>query len=105
MLFITNVIAKLVKIIYVGGKVDTEPKRVIINICSSWRYAVVMLPICLVSYILLPRTLGGEIAMAIIFALTTVMVFLFMPKLIGKQYEEEVYVKVVSFVKNKLHQF
>ena len=100
---ITNVIAKLVKIIYIGGKVDTEPKRVMNNIFLSWRYAIVMLPICLVSYILLPRTLGGEIAMAVIFALTAAVIFLFMPKLVGKQYEEEVYVKVISYVKKILH--
>ena len=94
-------ILQIVKIIYVGGKVDTEPKQVIINIISSWRYAIVMLPICLVSYIFLPRTLGGEIAMAVIFALTTAIIFLLMPKLIGPQYEEDVYVKVISFVKKR----
>ena len=99
---ITNVIAKLVKIIYIGGKVDTEPKRVMNNIFTSWRYAIVMLPICLVSYFLLPRTLGGEIAMAVIFCLTTAVIFLFMPKLVGKQYEEEVYLKVISFSKKIL---
>lgn len=98
---ITNVIAKIVKIIYVGCKVDTEPKQVISNILSSWRFAIVMLPICLVSYIFLPRTLEGEIAMAVIFILTTAFIFLLMPKLIGKQYEEEVYVKVISFMKQK----
>lgn len=100
---ITNFIAKIVKIIYIGGKVDVEPKRVIINIISSWRYALLMFPLCIVPYILLPKTWGGEIAMAIIFILSATIIFLFIPKLVGKQYEEEVYVKVKSFIMNKLH--
>lgn len=100
---ITNTIAKVVKIIYVGGKVDTDPQKVIINIFSSWRYAIVMFPVCMISYIFLPHTWAGEIAMAVIFALTTAIVFLFMPKLVGEQYEQEVYVKVKSSVFNLLH--
>ncbi len=100
---ITNVIAKIVKIIYVGDKVDTSPKQVMNTIVSSWRYAIIMLPICSVSYISLPRTLGGEIAMAFIFLMTAAVIFLFMPKLVGKQYEEEVYVKVIAFIKKILH--
>ena len=100
---ITNVTAKIVKIIYIGGKVGETPMRVLNNIFLSWRYALVLVPATVIPYIFLPHTWMGEIVMAIIFVFCTAIVFLFMPKLVGKQYEDEVYAKVKLFVNNKLH--
>ncbi len=99
----TNFFAKIVKIIYIGGKVDTKPAEVIEIILSSWRYAIILLPVCLLSYILLPQTLGGDIIMALIYVLMVGSIFIFMPKFVGKQYKDEVYTKVKSFVVSKLH--
>ena len=102
-ILITNLIAKVVKIIYIGAKVDTKPNDVIRIVLSSWRYALILLPVSITSYIFLPQTLGGDIAMTVIYIATTGLIFLFMPSLVGKQYKEEVYVKVMSLVNNKLH--
>lgn len=99
----TNFIAKMVKIIYVGGIVNLKPTRTIGIILSSWRYALLVLPICIVTYTLLPHTWTGDIMMAAVFVLTTIIVFLFMPRFVGKQYQDEVYTRMVSFVKSKLH--
>ena len=98
---ITNFIAKIIKIIYIGGKVDVKPIQVVWLILSSWRYALIMLPICIAAYVLLPNTLGCDIAMAIIFVVTTLIIFCFLPRFVGKQYYEEVYLNVMSFVKRK----
>ncbi len=100
---ITNFIAKIVKIIYIGGKVDMKPLQVIGIILSSWRYALLVLPICVIAYCLLPYSLGGDIAIAVVFVLSVAVVFLFMPSFVGKQYQEEVYTKIISFVKSKLY--
>jgi len=100
---VTNFIAKIVKIIYIGGKVDATPSNVMRIIVSSWRYAIILLPVSIMSYILLPQTLGGDIAMAGIYTVTAGVVFVFMPKFVGKQYCDEVYSKVRSFVESKLH--
>lgn len=100
---ITNFIAKIVKIIYIGVKVDTKPKETIGIILSSWRYAILMLPICLVAYILFPHTLGGDIAMTSVFVVTALVIFFFMPRFVGKQYNDEIYTKVTSFIQRKLH--
>lgn len=100
-IIITNFIAKIVKIIYIGGKVDINASSVISIILSSWRYAVLMLPICILAFISLPNTWGGGIAMVCIFTLVTIVLFVFMPQFVGKQYKEDVYLKVVSIVKNR----
>lgn len=100
---ITNSIAKMVKIIYIGNMLDMKSSEVVGIIVSSWRYALIVLPICVISYLLVPSTLNGDIAMTFVFTVTTVFVFFFMPHFVGKQYDEEVYSKILSFVKNKLH--
>lgn len=100
---ITNFIAKLVKIIYIGDKVDIKPMQVVSIILSSWRYVLIVFPVCMAAYILLPNTLTGDIIMACIFTFSTIIVFLFMPQFVGKQYKEEVYDTIMSFVKQKLH--
>ena len=100
---ITNFIAKIIKIIYIGGKVDVKPMQVVLLILSSWRYALILLPICIVAYALLPNTLGGDIVMAVIFVVTALIIFCFMPRFVGKQYHEEVYLNLISVVKQKLH--
>ena len=100
---ITNFIAKIVKIIYIGEKVDIKPLQVIGIILSSWRYALLMLPICVTAYILLPHTWRGDMVMTVIFVVSTAIVFLFMPRFVGEQYQKEVYIKITSFIKRKLH--
>lgn len=99
---ITNFIAKILKIIYIGGKVDVKPMQVAGIILSSWRYALIMLPVCIVAYVLLPNTLAGNIIMATIFVVVGLLIFCFMPRFVGKQYYDEVYVKVLSYFRVKL---
>lgn len=96
---ITNFIAKIIKILYIGNVIDINPMQTIGDILSSWRYALLMLPVCIVSYVLLPDTLGGNIAMAGVFTAITIIVFLLMPRFVGEQYQKEVHGKVVSFIK------
>lgn len=60
-----------------------------------------MLPVCIAAYVFLPKTWGGDIAMACIFGVMTIAIFLFMPKLVGEQYKDEVYKKFITVVKQK----
>ena len=99
---ITNFIAKIVKIIYIGGKVDVTPVGVIGIILSSWRYALLMVPVCIVVYVLLPNTWGGDFAIAGVFMILTIVIFFFMPNFVGKQYKTEVFDRMIPAIKKKL---
>lgn len=99
---VTNFIAKIVKIIYIGNKVDSQPLETVGLILSSWRYGLLLLPICAVAYVVFPNTWGGDIAVASVFAVTTLIIFFFMPYFVGKQYHDEVYTKIISVVKQKI---
>lgn len=99
---ITNTIAKIVKIVYVGRRVDISGVQVVRIILSSWRYSIIILPICVIAFNLLPRTLIGDIIMASVFTLLVLFVFLVVPRFVGKQYYDEVYVKFLSYIKVKM---
>ncbi len=102
-MIITNSIAKTIKVLYVGTKVGVDSVQNIRIILSSWRFALLMAPICFLAYTLLPSSWGGDIAMAAVFIITTISIFLFLPQFLGKEYKEEVYAKIVLFVKQKFH--
>lgn len=98
-----NVIAKLVKVFYIGVQMELQPLQVSELILSSWRFSILLLPVCVTAYMLLPSTWGGDVVMAAIFVTSTTIVFLFMPRFVGKMYKDEVYSKVLGSIKNKLH--
>ena len=102
-MIITNTIAKIIKILYIGSKVFVKPMQIIKIFFSSWRYLLIVLPIIVATYVLLPFSWTGDIIKALIFILTVAIVFLLMPRFVGNEYQEEVYYKIVSFVKQKLH--
>lgn len=99
----TNLLAKAIKIIYVGGKINITPIQIFKILLSSWRYVILLLPICIMAYVFLPFSWSGDIIMVVIFVLTVAVIFLLMPRFVGKMYQEEVYFKIISFVKQKFH--
>ncbi len=98
----TNMVSKLVKILFVGNKVEVGYGQTIGIIFSSWRYAVILFPVSLAACFLLPSSLIGDITFAAFFVSITGLIFLLMPNFVGKEYKEEIYVKVMSFVKSKV---
>lgn len=94
---ITNFIAKIVKIVYIGWKIDVSTKECINLILTSWRYSICLLPVCIAAIILLPNSWGGDISMAVIFVVTSAVIFILMPGFVGKNYEQEIYSKIKTF--------
>lgn len=100
---VTNFIAKIIKIIYVGGRVGVQPGQVIGIILRAWKFGLVFLPICMFSYVLLPETWVCDIMMATIYVISALVIFLLLPGFVGSQYKEEIYVKIKDSVFAKIH--
>lgn len=100
---VTNSISKTFKIFFVGNKIGMKPIQTAPLILSSWRYALLVFPVCFTAFILLPSNLLGNVLMAIVYAIITCVVFLFMPKFVGKEYYDEMYGKIIVFLKKKLN--
>ncbi len=102
---ITNTITKLVKIVFVGIKVDMTPSSTIGIILSSWRYALLFLPVCILAYVLLPSSWGGDIVMALVFIIASGTIFLLMPAFVGQEYKNGVFIRIKSFMITKLNRY
>lgn len=100
---ITNVIAKLIKLLYVGREVDVKISKCLRLIFSSWRFGLFIIPIWVIAFLIIPESLLGEIILALLFVISVIILFLFTPQLIGKQYEEEGYAKLKSLLARKMH--
>ena len=99
---ITNFITKMVKILYVGKKIDVKVGSCISIIVSSWRYALVIIPISSAFLLLLPRTWVGDICMTAVFGLCVGAIFIFFPGIVGKQYKEDVHERIMLMISKKL---
>lgn len=100
---ITNFIAKIVKIIYIGNKVDVHAWQTVGIVLSSWKFTILLIPVLSLAFIFLPNNWTGNIIMAILFVIIVIGVFIFMPRFVGEQYYNEAYKTIISFVKQKLH--
>lgn len=99
---ITNFIAKIFKIVFIGSVVEISPKQTIGIILSSWRYTLLFLPLTTIVFVLLPNNILGNIFFALAYAIIVFGIFVLMPSFVGKQYKEEVYVKLVSYFNHKI---
>ena len=102
---VTNTISKLIKIIYIAKQVDIKPYEVVWLILSSWKFVLFLVPIWIVSTLLFPSGLIGNIVQAFIFSCVIVVEFLFFPRLVGEEYTNFAYSKIMSFIKARFRRY
>lgn len=100
---VTNTISKLIKVIYIAGKVNITPWETMKTIVTSWKIVLVVLPVCFLVYQTLPDSAIGDIVLAIVFSILVASIFLFFPRIVGSVYSEYTYPKLMLAVKNKMH--
>ena len=93
---VTNMILKLVKILYVSIKIGVPIYETIGVVVTSWRFSLVLIPFCIFMLIVIPSSFIGNIVLLISFLLVCLLVFLVFPSLVGKLYRENAYMKVKS---------
>lgn len=94
---------KICKILYVTKYMDISKWDSIKIIVFSWKFMVILLPLSIIAYILLPNTWGGDIVLLIVYLALSCLIFLCFPSLVGKQYKTVIYTKAMAFVKSKIH--
>ena len=90
-IFLSDAIMKTIKISYVSVKLKMPIIDTIKEIMYGWRFLLIVLPIVLVTYILLPQTIAGNCILAGVFAGSVICVFLLLPKFVGERYYLQVY--------------
>lgn len=96
---VTNTISKLIKIIYIAGKVGIKPVETIIIILRSWSFVLVLAPICIMGSLIIPNTLWGNLLQAFLYFICVCYLFVFCPKFIGTAYNDWVHEKLMLVIK------
>lgn len=91
-----------IKLIYISRKIGVPYTEFIDNVISGWRTGLYFLPIVILNYLLVPRTLKWEIAMAFIFIMVSIIVFIAVPSLLGDKYKNHTYIQLKEFITAKI---
>lgn len=100
---ITNSITKLIKICFIASKINFKVKEVLGTIICSWKFALVLIPICSLYIYFTPNELVWDIMMAVLFCVVVIIEFLVFPILVGQRYREETYENIKQTIIKKLH--
>lgn len=92
----------LAKMVFIANRIKYGFGNALGVILSALRVSAYYLPIYILCRIIMPNTLTGNIIKLVCFCLITVMVFLICPILVGTKYKNEMYGKVLFFLKDKV---
>lgn len=95
-------IVKLIKVSYAGSLIKMPFREILQVLLQSCYYSLIILPILVLLYYLLPHTVIGELILLVSFTLLVAVLFLFFPKIIGKRYAEDLYPMVKGHLNSLL---
>ena len=100
---ISDSLLKILKILYIAFLIDIGFKDVLVWLVASWRPLLFVLPICVLSFAMLPESLIGDVLMTVIFGVTCTIPLLFVPSIIGGKFQLEMYPKLIQMIKRNLN--
>lgn len=89
----------VIKTHYIAKWVGVSLSQTISIILNSWQFTIVILPVLIFLYYLLPHSIVGNILLAGAFIVLCIVVFLVFPNLVGGRYANEAYERVLGYVK------
>ena len=96
---LADIILKLVKIFFVGHEIDLSAKHTCLIILKSWRFIVFFLPIIILATLCFAHSWQGNVLLAVVFCLVSLILFVGCPSVIGSIYEREFLPKIYRFIR------
>lgn len=94
-----------VKMVFISNKIDYGLNNSLLVLLKSYKVALFYIPAYILCLFIIPNTFWGNIVKAAVFVLITVVVFFIVPICVGKEYKEDMYKTVISFINSKLKVF
>lgn len=91
-----------VKMNYISNKIQYKLRNTLLVMIKSYKVVLYYIPLYVLCMVFFPNTLVFNIVKLAVFGVTTIIIFLVFPNLVGKQYKQEMYGKIMEFVKNKV---
>lgn len=95
----SDVFLKMFKLLYVTSKLGCQGKEVLREMLCSWKFLIVILPLCVFVGYLTPNTFLGDISKLIIFVFIVSFVFIVVPSVVGERFCIEIHSKLTNWFK------
>ena len=96
---LTNALMKITKILYISYKIEMPLYKTMLEIGTSWKFTIILIPLCLISTWFFSGSITGNVISLIAFITLTIIIFLVVPSLVGETYKQEGYLVVRAKVK------
>ena len=100
---VTESSLRVAKILYISRIIGIKKLDIMRWFLESWRPFLVIIPICVASFVIMPQTLWADMVNALVFLIVGLMPFFLIPGIVGKRYKEELYPQMVKALKVKRH--
>lgn len=94
---------KFIKVIYAGHLINYSFSDIIQTLLKSCQFAVILLPVCLLTYFVTPNNVMGEIINFWVFSVVSFVLFIFYPNIVGSNYKNDLYPTVKKYAKNLIN--
>jgi len=94
----SDILIKIIKILYVSRKLNFDTMRVFRILIDSWRCLLVLIPISFVFFIIVPPTVYGNVVLLLLFLTFVLAIFFAFPSFVGSLYYHNVYPQIKSFL-------
>lgn len=91
-----NIVHIVLKTMFLAWKMQITQKDIVYNVLGGWAYGTYFIPFIFIQYFLLPDSLYADIVSLITFVIIMFLLFIMFPRLIGHQYQNEIYPKIIS---------
>ena len=99
---VANLVLVAVKLYYITREIEYGNGLALKTILQAWRFVLFLIPLYIVLQIFVKNTWGGNILSASIYGVVMILMFFVFPSIVGDKYKNEVYQKMMSFIKKKL---
>ena len=96
-----NFVMIFIKLSYITRYINYSFRGILMTIIYSWKSMIILVPFCVVTSLLVPNNIEGYFVKLIVFILITFILFLVFPSIIGKEYRELVYPKIINKLMRK----
>lgn len=100
---LVNIIVIFAKNIYICIRIEFPIIDFLMNIISSWKFGIILIPLMLMSMCLLLGSLWGSILISIIFTVLSIIIFILFPSVVGKQYKDDIYAQTKTKIMNRFN--
>jgi hypothetical protein len=95
----TNSIMTIIKILYIGKKLNIGHLDVLKTILFSWKSSLIAIPIFLIFRLYLQQSILNNVIMLLVFLVVTLSFFICFPNVVGEKYKAEFYPKIILKLK------